>query len=138
MSALASPRREQQSSSSSPSPNSSCSSSSSARLILSPARVGDHLAIHQLLQYVFRGPSAVEFQLQQDEPGYSPAHRLVARDGQRIVAHARLSLRVNDPDTAVTWLTRAAAAAPNDARISDALQEAAARLPRQAGSSRIP
>jgi predicted N-acetyltransferase YhbS len=89
MSALASPRREQSSSSSPISTN----SSSAACLGLAPARVGDHLAIHQLLQHVFRGPSAAEFQLQQDEPGYSPSNRLVARDGQRIVAHARLSLR---------------------------------------------
>lgn len=88
MSALASPRREQQSS------NSAHGSSSAAgQLLISPARVGDHLAIHQLLQHVFRGPSATEFQLQQDEPGYSPAQRLVVRDGHRIVAHARLSVR---------------------------------------------
>jgi predicted N-acetyltransferase YhbS len=89
MSALASPRREQQASSSA----SSSSASLAERLELSPARVGDHLAIYQLLQQVFRGPSAAEFQLQQDEPGYSPAQRVVARDGQRIVAHARLSVR---------------------------------------------
>jgi tetratricopeptide (TPR) repeat protein len=42
---------------------------------------------------------------------------------------ARLSVRMNDPETAVTWLTRAAAAAPNDVRVSDALQDAEARLP---------
>jgi tetratricopeptide (TPR) repeat protein len=36
---------------------------------------------------------------------------------------ARLSLRVNDPETAVTWLTRASAVAPNDARISQALED---------------
>jgi predicted N-acetyltransferase YhbS len=60
---------------------------------LTPARIGDHLAIHQLLLSVFRGPSATEFQLQQDEPGYSPAQRFVVRDGQRIIGHARLSLR---------------------------------------------
>lgn len=40
---------------------------------------------------------------------------------------ARLSLRVNDPETAVTWLTRASAAAPNDARVAQALEEAQAR-----------
>lgn len=89
MSALASPRREQQASSS----NQGASSPAASRLIFSPARIGDHSAIQQLLQHVFRGPSAAEFQFQQDEPGYSPAHRIVARDGQRIVAHARLSLR---------------------------------------------
>jgi tetratricopeptide (TPR) repeat protein len=36
---------------------------------------------------------------------------------------ARLSLHVNDPDTAVTWLTRAAAVAPNDTRIAQALDD---------------
>jgi predicted N-acetyltransferase YhbS len=63
------------------------------RLVLSPARAGDHAAIHQLLASVFRGPSAAEFQIQQDEPGYSPSHRIVARDGQKVVGHARVSLR---------------------------------------------
>jgi tetratricopeptide (TPR) repeat protein len=53
--------------------------------------------------------------------GDFPAHALTI---------ARLSLRVNDPDTAVTWLTRAAATAPNDARLAPALQDAEARLPR--------
>lgn len=88
MSALASRGREQSSSSSQGS-----SSSGPARLAASPARIGDHLAIHQLLQTIFRGPSAGEFQLQQEEPGYSPSNRLVVRDGQRIVGHIRLSLR---------------------------------------------
>src|SRR5262245_25077482 len=89
MSTLAAARREQRSSS----VHATCSLLESGRLVLSPARMGDHLAIHQLLMQVFRGPSAAEFQLQQEEPGYSPAHRFVVRDGQRIVGHARVSLR---------------------------------------------
>lgn len=88
MGALASPRLLQESPGLHSTP-----AISLGRLILSPARTGDHHAIHQLLQYVFRGPSAAEFQAQQDEPGYTPSHRFVVRDGQRIVAHARLSLR---------------------------------------------
>jgi len=40
---------------------------------------------------------------------------------------ARLSMRVNDPDTAITWLTRAATVAPNDARVEQALEEAQAK-----------
>lgn len=92
MSALASPRREQQASSGARA-SSSSSASSVSSLVFSPARIGDHPAIHQLLQHVFRGPSAAEFQLQQDEPGYSAAQRVVVRDGQRLVAHARLSVR---------------------------------------------
>jgi predicted N-acetyltransferase YhbS len=83
MGALASIRREQ----------SSSASSSTERLELAPARIGDHLAIHQLLMQVFRGPSTAEFQLQQEEPGYSPANRFVVRDGSRIIGHARVSLR---------------------------------------------
>jgi tetratricopeptide (TPR) repeat protein len=47
------------------------------------------------------------------------------------VAHAlniaRLSLRLHDPETALTWLTRAAAAAPNDPRVAQALEDAQAR-----------
>jgi predicted N-acetyltransferase YhbS len=84
MGALASLRREQ---------SSSASASQSGRLELAPARIGDHLAIHQLLLQVFRGPSTAEFQLQQEEPDYSPANRFVVRDGQRIIGHARVSLR---------------------------------------------
>src|SRR5688500_15850346 len=86
MSALALPRGQQQS-------TTAASSSSLGSLAVTPARIGDHLAIHQLLMHVFRGPSAAEFQLQQEEPGYSPANRFVVRDGQRIVGHARVSLR---------------------------------------------
>jgi predicted N-acetyltransferase YhbS len=71
----------------------STSSAAVGQLEISPARIGDHLAIHQLLMHVFRGPSPAEFQLQQEEPGYSPANRFVVRDGHRIVGHARVSLR---------------------------------------------
>jgi GNAT superfamily N-acetyltransferase len=41
----------------------------------------------------FRGPSATEFQAQQDEPDAQVGHRLVLRDGQRVVGHVRLSFR---------------------------------------------
>ena len=56
----------------------------------SPARAGDHLAIHQLLLQVFRGPSVLEFVAQQEEPGYSPKLRQVFREGSRILGHIRL------------------------------------------------
>jgi len=91
MGALASPRSLSHETSSAR--NSLSSSAGLGRLLLSPARTGDHHAIHQLLMPVFRGPSPAEFQLQQDEPGYSPSNRLVVRDGQRIVGHVRISLR---------------------------------------------
>jgi tetratricopeptide (TPR) repeat protein len=40
---------------------------------------------------------------------------------------ASLSLRLNDPDTAVTWLTRAAASSPNDIRLIVTLADAQIR-----------
>jgi tetratricopeptide (TPR) repeat protein len=43
---------------------------------------------------------------------------------------ARFSLRLHDPETALTWLTRAAAAAPNDARVVQALEEAQEKVQR--------
>jgi predicted N-acetyltransferase YhbS len=58
--------------------------------IVEPARAGDHLAILYFLQQVFGGPTSRDFQAQQDEPGYTPAQRLVIRQGSRIVAHIRL------------------------------------------------
>jgi len=43
---------------------------------------------------------------------------------------ARLSMRVDDPETAVTWLTRAAGVTPSDGRIAPALEEAQAKARR--------
>jgi uncharacterized protein HemY len=40
---------------------------------------------------------------------------------------AALSLRLNDPDTAVTWLTKAAASNPNDVRLMVTLADAQIR-----------
>jgi tetratricopeptide (TPR) repeat protein len=40
---------------------------------------------------------------------------------------ASLSLRLNDPDTAVTWLTKAAASSPNDVRLLVSLADAQIR-----------
>jgi tetratricopeptide (TPR) repeat protein len=48
----------------------------------------------------------------------------------RALRIAALSNRLNDPATAVTWLTRAAASAPDDGRITAALVEAQAHLER--------
>jgi predicted N-acetyltransferase YhbS len=58
--------------------------------VIEPARSGDHLAIHYFLQQVFGGPSPRDFQWQLEEPGYTPAQRLIVREGNRIIAHIRL------------------------------------------------
>ena len=58
------------------------------------AKGGDLAAIHRLLLAAFRGPSAAEFQAQQDEPGYEPENRLVVKDGDHVAAHLRLSRRM--------------------------------------------
>jgi len=55
------------------------------------ARSGDLIGIHGLLKTVFRGPSAAEFQAQQETPGSDPAQRFVARDRHEIIAHVRVS-----------------------------------------------
>ena len=55
---------------------------------------GDHPSIHLLLQTVFHGPSAAEFQAQLDDPYYEPCHRIVVKRSERIVSHVRLSNRV--------------------------------------------
>jgi tetratricopeptide (TPR) repeat protein len=43
---------------------------------------------------------------------------------QRATRIASLSLRLNEPQTAVTWLTRAASSSPNDVRLTAALADA--------------
>ena len=53
----------------------------------------------------------------------------------RALRIAALSNRLNDPATAVTWLTRAAASAPDDGRITAALVEAQAHLERATTAS---
>src|SRR5688500_4645906 len=60
---------------------------------LTRASAGDHSAIHQMLLAVFQGPSAAEFQAQQDEPLYEPTDRLVVKCGPEIAAHLRLTKR---------------------------------------------
>lgn len=76
-------------------PRSSSSKSSSSTPSRTPWRVvnataGDHPMIHQFLVSVFHKPSPVEFQAQLEEPTYEPSDRLLIKDGNRIVAHARL------------------------------------------------
>ncbi|MGI8982716.1 MAG: GNAT family N-acetyltransferase [Pirellulaceae bacterium] len=66
--------------------------SAAPRLV--PARAGDHAAIHQLLLRQFRGPSALEFQAQLDEPLYEPTDRLLVKHREDVVAHLRLTKRV--------------------------------------------
>ena len=66
--------------------------SAAPRLV--PARAGDHAAIHQLLLSQFRGPSALEFQAQLDEPLYEPTDRLLVKHRDDVVAHLRLTKRV--------------------------------------------
>ena len=61
------------------------------RLRLAAARTGDHPSIHAFLLSVFHGPTAAEFHLQQDEPGYLPANRLIVKHGDQIAAHLRLA-----------------------------------------------
>jgi predicted N-acetyltransferase YhbS len=61
---------------------------------LTPARTGDHAAIHRLLLAVFHGPTAGEFHAQLDEPGYVAASRLVVRHGPAVVGHVRASRRL--------------------------------------------
>jgi predicted N-acetyltransferase YhbS len=66
--------------------------STAPRLV--PARAGDHAAVHQLLLNQFRGPSALEFQAQLDEPLYEPTDRLLVKHRDDVVAHLRLTKRV--------------------------------------------
>jgi tetratricopeptide (TPR) repeat protein len=47
---------------------------------------------------------------------------------------ASLSLRLNDPDTAVSWLTRAASSSPNDIRLIAALADAQLRAGNRAAA----
>jgi len=58
-----------------------------------PARCGDHPAIQQMLLAVMHGPSALEFQAAQDEPGYQPCDRLLVKAGDRVLAHVQLRRR---------------------------------------------
>jgi predicted N-acetyltransferase YhbS len=88
MGALASPRVGSPSFPASPFPKSLWGG-----LLLTPARPGDHVAVLQLMQESFRGPSTAEYQAQLEEPGYAPGNRLVVLDGPTLVAHARLSFR---------------------------------------------
>ena len=66
--------------------------STAPRLV--PAKAGDHAAVHQLLLNQFRGPSALEFQAQLDEPLYEPTDRLLVKHREDVVAHLRLTKRV--------------------------------------------
>jgi predicted N-acetyltransferase YhbS len=66
--------------------------SAAPRLV--PARAGDHAAVHQLLLRQFRGPSALEFQAQLDEPLYEPTDRLLVKHREDVVAHLRLTKRM--------------------------------------------
>ncbi len=62
-------------------------------LRISPAGPGDHPSIQYLLTCIFHGPSSAEFQAQLEDPYYEPTDRLVAKRGERVVAHLRLSNR---------------------------------------------
>jgi GNAT superfamily N-acetyltransferase len=57
---------------------------------VSAGRSGDLIAIHNLLRTIFRGPSAAEFQAQQDAPGSDPSQRFVARARHEVIAHVRV------------------------------------------------
>jgi predicted acetyltransferase len=61
------------------------------RLRLALAKTGDHPLIHGLLVSVFHGPSAAEFHIQLDEPGYEAADRVIVKDDDQIAAHLRLA-----------------------------------------------
>lgn len=62
-------------------------------LRLAPATVGDHPAIHQLLQAVFQGPSSEDFQASLEDPLYSPQDRLLVKRGSRVLAHVHVARR---------------------------------------------
>jgi predicted N-acetyltransferase YhbS len=60
---------------------------------LEPAGPGDHAAIYQLYTAVFQGPSRDAFFASLDDPFYEPRHRLLIRQGTRIVSHVHLTER---------------------------------------------
>ena len=62
-------------------------------LQVGPAGPGDHPSIQLFLQNVFQAPSSAEFQAQLEDPSYEPSDRLVAKFGERVVSHLRLSKR---------------------------------------------
>lgn len=70
------------------------SSSPAARLAIVPAVVSDHVGVYCFLNSVFGEPSQAEFRASLEDPNYQPADRLLAKDAQRIVAHAQVLHRV--------------------------------------------
>jgi predicted acetyltransferase len=60
---------------------------------LTPAKAGDHQAIHRLLLAAFHGPALAEFHAQLDVPGYDAADRLVVKYGEHVAAHLRADRR---------------------------------------------
>lgn len=109
---------------------------SNPRLV--PARAGDHAAIHHLLLSQFRGPSALEFQAQLDEPLYEPTDRLLVKHREEVVAHLRLTKRMlqfgslqlpsagfMDLATATAWQGRGFASALIGAGEQQAVREGA-------------
>jgi len=77
---------------------------------VTPARVGDHVDIYQLLLAVFQGPSRQEFQAAQDDPLYEPTDRLLVKRGERVLSHLHLTKRTMHfgslrlPIASVQWL----------------------------------
>lgn len=65
-----------------------------ARLPIVTAELSDHVGVYCFLNSVFGEPSEAEFRASVEDPYYRPADRLLAKDGQRIVAHVQVLHRV--------------------------------------------
>lgn len=65
-----------------------------ARLPIVSAESSDHVGVYCFLNSVFGEPSHAEFRASLEDPDYQPANRLLAKDGQRIVAHAQVLHRI--------------------------------------------
>jgi predicted acetyltransferase len=61
---------------------------------LTTANAGDHKLVHSLLRAVHQTPSYEDFVTWLDEPAYDPADRLLARQGDQIIAHVHVLHRV--------------------------------------------
>jgi len=79
-------------------------------LEVAPGAASDHHVVYELLQRVFRAPSADAFYASLDHPFYEPCDRLLARRGGRLIGHALLNPRemlldrAVAPATQVSWL----------------------------------
>ena len=61
---------------------------------LATANAGDHKLVHTLLRAVHQNPSYEDFATWLDDPRYDPADRLLAKQGDKIIAHVHVLHRV--------------------------------------------